>query len=141
MNIFKAFTSCISRYADFRGRSRRAEYWGFYLTTSLLTILCIVLDMMLGLNPDDAEPGEGGLVTVLFSLFIFIPSYSLLVRRLHDSGRSGWWFFITFIPPFLGGFVVLYWLFKDSEPGRNKWGENPKGDGTSAPNAEEAVSM
>ena len=141
MNIFKAFSSCISRYADFRGRSRRAEYWGFYLTACLLYILCLVLDTMLGLNFDDTEPMEGGLVTTLFSLFLVIPSYSSLVRRLHDSGRSGWWYGIVLIPPFLGGFVVLYWLFKDSEPGRNKWGENPKGVGLSAPDAEEAVTL
>lgn len=138
MNIFKAYASCISRYADFRGRSRRAEYWGFYLSSCLLLLPCYLLDTMLGLNFDDGGPG--GLIYTLFALFNFIPTMSALVRRLHDSGRSGWYYFIALIP-LLGVVLLFYWLFQDSQAGRNKWGENPKGDGASDLNAAEAVSM
>lgn len=138
MNIFKAYASCISRYADFRGRSRRAEFWGFYLSSSLLLLPCYLLDTMLGLNFDDGEPG--GLIYSLFALFNLVPTLSALVRRLHDSGRSGWYYFIAIIP-LLGVILALYWLFQDSQPRRNKWGENPKGVGTPSLKADEAISM
>lgn len=138
MNIFKAYASCISRYTDFRGRSRRAEYWGFYLAQCILLVACVLLDVMLGQEFGDGE--FVGTFYLLFTLFNYVPNISGIVRRLHDTGRRGWNIFIVLIPLF-GGLLLFYWLLQDSEPGSNKWGENPKGDGTSALNADEATSM
>ncbi len=69
----------------------------------------------------------------IFAFLVIIPSIAVSVRRLHDTGRSGWWWFIQFVP-LVGSFVLLYFLCLDSQPGENKWGANPKtGAGAVAP--------
>ena len=62
---------------------------------------------------------------VLFILAFFIPSIDVLVRRLHDTGKSGWFYFIAFIP-IVGAIILLVFLGKDSQPGTNQYGPNPK---------------
>ena len=64
------------------------------------------------------------IVTIL-GLVHFIPSLAVTVRRLHDTGKSGWWLLIAFIP-FIGAIVLLVFLVQDSHPGTNEWGPNPK---------------
>jgi len=118
------FLKCLRHYADFTGRARRSEYWYFTLFSALVSFALSFGDMMIGLY--SLEAGLG-LLSGLFSLVIIIPSLAVFVRRLHDVGRSGWWFLIYFT--IIGIFVLLYWLFQDSEPGDNKWGSNPKGQG------------
>ena len=71
----------------------------------------------------DAAVLLGGPVGGLASLFFFLPSLALFVRRLHDVGRSGWWILIAFTG--IGVFVLLYWLIKASDAGANKYGEGP----------------
>jgi uncharacterized membrane protein YhaH (DUF805 family) len=95
-------------YAQFTGRASRSEYWWFYLFTVLVTAAADTL---------------GGTVGNLASLAFFLPGLALLVRRLHDVGRSGWWFLIVFT--IIGIPVVLYWLVKDSDAGANAYGPGP----------------
>jgi uncharacterized membrane protein YhaH (DUF805 family) len=95
-------------YALFSGRASRSEYWWFYLFTVLATDAAVLL---------------GGPVGGLASLFFFLPSLALFVRRLHDVGRSGWWFLLVFT--IIGVPVLLYWLVKDSNKGKNAYGEGP----------------
>ena len=95
-------------YAQITGRASRSEYWWFYLFTVLATAAADTL---------------GGSVGNLASLAFFLPGLALVARRLHDTGRSGWWFFITFT--IIGIPVVFYWLVKDSDAGANKYGEGP----------------
>ena len=78
----------------------------------------------LGTNP---MAGESGVLSNLYSLAVFLPSLGVLVRRLHDVGKSGWFFLIVLIP-LIGAIWLLVLLFKDSEQGENKWGPNPKED-------------
>ena len=66
-----------------------------------------------------------GLLTTLYSLAILIPSIAVGVRRLHDTGRSGWWLLIGLIPV-LGSIVLIVFFVLDSEPGENAYGANPK---------------
>ena len=66
-----------------------------------------------------------GLLTTLYSLAILIPSIAVVVRRLHDTGRSGWWLLIGLIPV-LGSIVLIVFFVLDSEPGENAYGANPK---------------
>ena len=67
----------------------------------------------------------------LWSLAIFIPNLAVIVRRLHDQGKSGWWFFISFVP-FIGGIWLLILYLTDGTPGPNQYGPDPKGRGASA---------
>ncbi len=66
------------------------------------------------------------IVMMIYLLVILIPSLALCVRRLHDTGKSGWFFFISFIP-LVGAILLLVFLATDSQPGPNQYGPNPKG--------------
>jgi uncharacterized membrane protein YhaH (DUF805 family) len=61
----------------------------------------------------------------LYSLAVLVPSIAVAVRRLHDTGRSGWWLLIAFVP-LIGGLVLLVFYVQDSQPGSNPFGANPK---------------
>ncbi len=109
------YLSVIRQYFVFDGRARRKQYWMFML------INCIILIALYSLN----QMARTEMFTSIYSLFIFIPSLALTVRRLHDTGRSGWWFLVSFIP-FIGSLILLYFMVKDSFPGTNEFGPNPK---------------
>lgn len=110
VNIVEAVKLFFARYVDFSGRSRRSEYWWMFLVNNLVIRL---------LN----EVGLTSL-TYIWSLVIFIPMLALCVRRLHDVGKSGWWYLFTFLPV-VGWIVLLVFFCKDSAPD-NQWGDNPK---------------
>ena len=61
----------------------------------------------------------------LYSLAVFIPNLAVFVRRLHDTGKSGWTLLVYFIP-LVGLILLIVWLASDSQPGSNQWGPNPK---------------
>jgi uncharacterized membrane protein YhaH (DUF805 family) len=65
------------------------------------------------------------LLITAYMLFVFLPGLSVQVRRLHDTGRSGWYLFVVLIP-IIGAFIWLYFLIQDSMPGENQYGPNPK---------------
>jgi hypothetical protein len=69
--------------------------------------------------------GIGSILIILFYLLTIIPTWAVMVRRLHDTGHSGWWFLINFVP-FIGSFILLFFLLSDSQSGSNRYGENPK---------------
>lgn len=111
------FIDCITKnYANFSGRARRKEYWMFVLFSVILGIITVIIDMMI----------RGAfIVTMIFSLAIFLPNLAVTVRRLHDTDKSGWWVLLQFIP-YLGGIIILIFCLIDSTPGTNQYGENPK---------------
>jgi uncharacterized membrane protein YhaH (DUF805 family) len=116
---------------DFRSRSTRAEYWYFVLFNFIFAIAAMVLDRVLGttisIETFGVEQDLGyGYIYILNALVFFIPGLSLAVRRLHDVGKSGWMLFIILIP-LIGAIWLLVLAVKDSQPGENKWGPNPKG--------------
>jgi uncharacterized membrane protein YhaH (DUF805 family) len=115
------FTEGFKKYATFSGRATRSEYWYFTLITVIIGILLSGIDVILGTYNWDVEIG---LLGGIFSLVIFIPSLALFVRRLHDTNRTGWWFFILLIP-IIGFIVLLVFLCIDSKED-NKYGANPK---------------
>ncbi|MBO5716803.1 MAG: DUF805 domain-containing protein [Alistipes sp.] len=112
----KWYLKCWSQYADFTGRARRTEYWMFALVNFGIALL---LELILGFT-------FLYFLTYAYSLAIFIPSLAVCVRRLHDIGRSGWWYLIGLIPV-IGWILLIVWFCTDSQPGANKWGPNPKG--------------
>ncbi len=116
------WVSAMKKYVEFDGRARRTEYWMFQLFTTIFAIVAIVLDNMLGIASEDL--GYGILYGV-FSLAIILPSWAVLVRRLHDVGKSGWWMLISLIP-LIGGIWLFALTVTDSQPGDNEYGANPK---------------
>lgn len=87
-------------------------------------IIAFVLGIIEGIGDSTPESGRGVLST-LYGLAIFLPSLSVGVRRLHDTGRTGWWMLIGLIP-FIGAVVLLIFMIQDSQPTDNQYGPNPK---------------
>jgi uncharacterized membrane protein YhaH (DUF805 family) len=111
-----------NKYAMFGGRARRKEYWYFVLFNLLASIALGVIDGITGTYSEDAGLG---LLGGIYALAVFIPSIAVAMRRLHDTGRSGWWLLLALIP-ILGFLVLLVFMLLDSEPGDNQYGPNPK---------------
>ena len=112
------FIDCITtNYVNFSGRASRKEYWMFNLFNIIASFVVILLDSLLGLNC---------VLSLIYTLAILLPSYAVIIRRLHDTGKSGWWLLLMFIP-FVGGIILLIFCLIDSTPGPNQYGENPKG--------------
>lgn len=116
------YIAVLKKYATFTGRARRSEYWYFALFNIIFSIVAIVLDNVLGVAFE--EIGYG-FIYLAYLLGVILPSLSVLVRRLHDTGKSGFWFFISFIP-LVGGIILLVFLVKDSDAEENAYGPNPK---------------
>lgn len=115
------YMQALKKYAVFSGRSRRKEYWFFVLWYTIIIIGLGILDSILG-----TQTAKGiGLLGTLYGLALLIPSLAVTVRRLHDTGRTGWWILIGLIP-ILGWIVLLVFMFLDSQPGSNEHGPSPK---------------
>jgi len=108
-----AVKTCFRNYANFNGRASRSEYWFFYLFN------CIISSMFLGLAMVVSVTIIWGLLA--YSLIVFLPTLAVTFRRLHDIGKSGWFCCIVFIP-YIGAFILLYFLCKKSDSGRNLYG-------------------
>ena len=122
---FDYFKLCLTkRYVDFSGRARRAEYWYFALFQLLLYLPSIILIVIGEVTGSRVLPITGVLLGILFFLGLFLPSLAVTVRRLHDTGKSGWLYLITLLP--FGGLVIFIFTLMESEPRTNKWGPNPK---------------
>lgn len=102
------------------GRASRSEYWLSGLANFILTFLIgIVIAVIVVIAPALAEVAD-----ILFSLLILWPSIAIVVRRLHDIGKSGWWYWILFIP-FVGWLILLIFMCRASEPHENEYGPVP----------------
>ncbi|XXM72149.1 DUF805 domain-containing protein [Lysinibacillus sphaericus] len=110
------YLKVIKNYVNFGGRARRKEYWMFYLVNFLISMGIFVIQMAAGID---------GWLNGLYSLFILLPSLAVTFRRLHDTGRSGWWILISLIPV-VGWIVILVFMCLEGESQSNKWGPNPK---------------
>ena len=110
-NAIDWFMNCLKNYANFQGRARRKEYWFFVLVYIGLSIVAGIIDGVLGTYY---------VVSGILMLAMIIPSLSVAVRRLHDTGRTGWWYLIAFVP--FGAFVLIYWFASDTKPETNQWG-------------------
>ena len=116
------FLLALKKYTVFSGRAQRAEYWYFVLFYVLISIGLSMIDGVVGTFDQETEVG---LLSGLFSLATLLPSIAVGARRLHDTGRSGWWLLIGFIPV-IGAIVLIVFFVQDSTPGDNVYGPNPK---------------
>lgn len=118
----------LKRYADFSGRSRRKEYWMFFLFVFIVYVVLALVGGGLGAaTGGEAGGGIGMILLVIFVLAIFIPSLAVQVRRFHDQDKSGWFVLLGLIP-FVGGLIVLVFMLMEGTKGPNRFGPDPKGE-------------
>jgi uncharacterized membrane protein YhaH (DUF805 family) len=110
------YLAVLKNYAQFNGRARRKEYWMFVLFSCLISIVLGAVEWLLGLP---------AALSGLYSLAVLVPSIAVLFRRLHDTGRSGWWVLLLFVP-LLGALAILFFTAQEGESGENAYGPNPK---------------
>jgi uncharacterized membrane protein YhaH (DUF805 family) len=116
MGFFDWYLKCIrNHYADFEGRARRTEYWMFFLVNLLIAIVVGIVGRIIHL------PVLGS----LYSLAVLVPGIAVGVRRLHDTGRTGWWWLIAFIPV-IGVIWIIVLFALPGDQGPNQYGADPK---------------
>lgn len=122
IDIFRSVIT--EKFAQFTGRARRAEYWWFTLVNIVVFILLWLLLIILSAIGDFLAV-LGFLIYAVYSLAVIIPSIAVAVRRLHDTGKSGWWILIGFVP-LIGFIVLLVFYLTDGDRGDNQYGPSPK---------------
>ena len=138
----------LKKYSDFKGRSRRKEFWLFMLLIIIVSVIAGIIDGILGM--EGMFGGLYGPVTLLAALAFVIPQFSVGVRRLHDTNRSGWWILLGFVPIVtmaltmltglaifnllaLVALVLLYFFVLEGTRGPNQYGPDPKAGEAAAP--------
>jgi uncharacterized membrane protein YhaH (DUF805 family) len=116
-----------ANYTNFKGRARRSEYWFIQLFLVITNLAAAAIDFALMDGDVDRfiANGGGGIVGLVWIVATIVPALAVLVRRLHDTGRTGWWALIGFVPV-IGGIVLLVFTVLDSDSGDNKYGVSPK---------------
>ncbi|MEP4485509.1 MAG: DUF805 domain-containing protein [Halioglobus sp.] len=123
MNFSTAIKTVLNKYIVFSGRASREEFWywvlGVLLVTTLLAIIeGLVIAPATGFEAFDPKAGQP--LGMIFNLAIFLPSIAVAVRRLHDIGRAGWWFFIQLIP-IIGTLILLWWYVQPGSGQPNEY--------------------
>ena len=116
------YIQALKRFADFKGRSRRKEYWMFALFNVIFSIATTLLDYAFVIN---SFIYYMGIFSMLYGLFVFIPLLAVSVRRLHDTGKTGWMLLIAIIP-ILGALWLLALFATEGTRGMNMYGPDPK---------------
>ena len=115
-----AIDKAFKNYLNFSGRSSRSEFWYFFLFILIGNFLTHLIDTyIIGYHPD-----EMGIVSGIFFLATAFPQLSLTFRRLHDTGKSGWWFLLSFT--IIGLIPLLVWWCTTGDPKKNRYGNIPK---------------
>ena len=109
----KYFLYCLKHYVDFNGRAPRAEFWYFVLFNFIIALVVSGIGYAIGLDK----------LGSLYSLLL--PALAVSVRRLQDTGKSGWFVLLGLIP-LVGALILIYFYVQDSQPGENQYGANPK---------------
>ncbi|GEM77093.1 DUF805 domain-containing protein [Vibrio sagamiensis] len=109
------YLTVLKKYAVFSGRARRKEYWMFILVNFIISLLLGFVDGLLGTI----------FIGYIYALAVFIPGIAVAIRRLHDTGRTGWWLLIGFIP-LIGLIVLIVFTVSEGDKGSNEYGSDPK---------------
>jgi uncharacterized membrane protein YhaH (DUF805 family) len=114
------YLAVLKKYTVFDGRASRTEFWMFALFNFIALIVISVLGAIL------AGKGSviGSALMLLYALGTLLPNIGVAIRRLHDTGRSGWWILLAFVP-FIGFVVLLVFYILESQPGDNEYGPSP----------------
>lgn len=125
MGFTGAIKTCFRKYADFRGRAPRSEYWYFVLFEMLLLGSCFVLARVFDAIRGDEVAGPAfGILAVVALLGFILPGLAVTVRRLHDTNNSGWWYLLALFP-YVGGLILFGWCCVKGTYGVNRFGPDP----------------
>jgi uncharacterized membrane protein YhaH (DUF805 family) len=125
MSFAEAIKTCFQKYAEFRGRASRPEFWWFVLLYYIV-IFAVGVPLVFGQPSFDWNGMTGAVFGLLFglaSLALLLPYLAVGVRRLHDTGKSGAWWFIVLVP--FGWVVLLVFFASEGDPGSNRYGPPP----------------
>ena len=133
MNYFDYYIRALKNYAGFTGRATRPEFWWFMLFSFLISLGFSILDSILGLG--DPDTGFSPLNS-LYGLAVLVPTLAVGARRLHDTGKSGWWQLLWLIP-FFGWIALIVLFILEGTSGSNEYGPDLKSEGGAVVNAED----
>lgn len=134
MSFLESIRSVLSKYATFTGRARRSEFWWYYLAYTVVFLALYVITAVPAAAAVSAQSGATEtsplaiVASVLLLVFVFgllVPTIAVTVRRLHDTDRSGFFYFLGFIP-LVGGIIMLVLLAGSGTSGPNRFGPDPK---------------
>lgn len=126
MGFGDAIRAVFGKYATFEGRACRSEFWWFALFNLLMQIPIGIVDGMLVGGRGMMDMNQFTPVSTIWGLAVFVPSLAVAVRRLHDTDRSGWWWFLWVIP-IIGWIVLFIWYVTEGTRGPNRFGPDPLG--------------
>ena len=106
---------CTKKYADFKGRASRSEYWWFQLFYLIVLFVAIIFD---GMYLDNSQ--SMGPVELICTLLLILPALAVWARRLHDVGRSGWWMLVSIT--IIGIVPLIVWAVSVGTKTKNKYG-------------------
>ena len=109
------YLAVIKNYVGFSGRARRTEYWMFFLFNLIIGIVLEIIGLAL----------KTQILYYIYGLAVLLPNLAVGVRRLHDTGKTGWWLLIGLIP-IIGWIVLLVFFATPGQPGNNQYGPDPK---------------
>jgi uncharacterized membrane protein YhaH (DUF805 family) len=117
------FTEVIKKYAVFSGRARRKEFWMFTLFSVIISIILSIVDRAIGTTYGAND--SSGVLQSIYGLAILLPTIGVSIRRMHDTGRSGWWILIALIPC-VGWIIFIVFAAQEGNAGDNQHGPDPK---------------
>ena len=133
MTFSESIKTCLSKFVTWQGRASRSEYWYFILFAMICYVVASIIDRALGTTFSMTNPVSGevqsmgyGYVYALTGLVLLLPGLAVLVRRLHDTNRSGWWYWIVLIP-LIGIILLIVWFCSRGTVGNNEYGSDPLG--------------
>lgn len=129
----QSIKTCFGKYVSFEGRARRSEFWWFYLFVVIVSLITQLVDQVIGLwiyrfsfdqNGEVVQAGGFGILSTIWFLVILLPMLSVMVRRLHDTDRSGWWWWLNLLCC-IGPIVLLVFYILPGTQGANRFGSDP----------------
>lgn len=125
LSLFALFLEALTkRYAQFSGRASKREFWGFMLFR-MVAVVAISFVTVIMFEINESLGGIFSLLCWLFAIALVIPDLSVGVRRLHDIGKSGWWYLISVIPLIGWIWLIILWC-QASVNEDNQWGGLPE---------------
>jgi len=115
------YLQVLKKYAAFDGRAQRKEYWYFVLFNFIISLVLGIIEGLADIAPEE----DYSILALIYGLFILLPSIGVSIRRLHDTGSSGWWLLLNIIPV-IGSIILLVIMISDSQEGTNQYGPSPK---------------